>query len=145
MAENNDVAIGFQIRSIRVLEFSIHKSSTSVSENYHFNVRINHLFDSEHDIQIVRLSISISLSIEQPPLTELTLECLYQLTNYRHWLAQQANERLIAGVLPTGLAVTLNSISISTARGILYERLKESALQDIILPIIDPSALQVEQ
>lgn len=40
--------------------------------------------------------------------------------------------------IPEGLKVTLNSISISTARGMLFSAFRGTALHDAILPVIDP-------
>jgi hypothetical protein len=72
----------------------------------------------------------------------LNFECQYQLTGYREWLEVQPNGHRTPGILPSGFAITLNSITISTARGILFERLRGSKLQEIILPIINPSNFQ---
>ena len=46
--------------------------------------------------------------------------------------------------LPTDIIVTINSISISTIRGIMFSTFKGTYLHNAFLPIIDPKSFNSE-
>ena len=140
--EENTAAIGFQIREIRVGSFTINEGPMNESSEIGFGIRVQHLFNSDLDEQIVQVELEAGYPAGESPVVILHVSCHYQLTGYQDWLHAQPEEHQTAGTLPGGLAMTLNSISISTTRGVLFERLRGTSLQSVILPIIDPSAFQ---
>jgi hypothetical protein len=142
MADESAVTIGFQIKEIRVSSFTINESLMNVDAEIGFGILLQHLFDSEHSEQIVQVEIEAGTLPEKAPMVVLHSACHYHLTGYQDWLQSQPEEHRIPGILPSGLATALNSISISTTRGVLFERLRGTSLQGVVLPIIDPSAFQ---
>lgn len=134
--------IGFQIRGIRVASFTIHDEPDDPTLEVGFGLALQHYQVADGEDRTVEVNLSISVEEGQPPLVELKAACQYQLAGYQHWLSQLPENERQEGILPFGLAVTLNSISVSTTRGILFERLRGTNLQRHILPIIDPSAFQ---
>jgi hypothetical protein len=143
--EKNTVSIGFQIVAIRVHSFSIREEAVHPADEITFNIQLQHAYDGEQQQQLVRLQLEIGQGMGAPPLAELRIDCQYLLTGYQNWIEAQAGKHPQPGILPAGLAATLNSISISTARGILFERLRGTTLQSVVLPIIDPGTLQTIQ
>lgn len=142
MADASTMTIGFQIKEIRVNSFSINESLLNGGDDIGFSIGLQHLFNPELNEQTVQVKLEAGYTAEQPPLVILQLDCHYQLTGYQEWLLNQSEEYRVPGTLPNGLAMTLNSISISTTRGVLFERLRGTNLQSVVLPIIDPSSFQ---
>ena len=136
------VAVGFQIKAIRVNSFAVNEAAFNPEIDVGFGVSVQHLFDTGMNEHVVQVELSAGHSPDQPPLIVLHVECQYQLTGYQDWFNTLPDEQRTLGTLPQGLAMALNSISISTVRGILFERLRGTDLQHIVLPIIDPSVFQ---
>lgn len=139
---DNNITIGFQIKEIRVGSFTINENLVDERNEVNFGINLQHLFNPDSDEHIVQLELEATYGPGQPPLVVLHTNCHYQLTGYRDWLKSVPDAIHTPGTLPTGLALTLNSISLSTTRGILFERLRGTTLQALVLPIIDPSAFQ---
>jgi hypothetical protein len=63
---------------------------------------------------------------------------IYRIENLEELAIPEKNKRLN---LNPGLANALSSVTYSTARGILLTRLQGTALQNFVLPIINPNNL----
>ncbi|MBP6184137.1 MAG: hypothetical protein KA479_04300 [Saprospiraceae bacterium] len=63
---------------------------------------------------------------------------IYHVENLEELAVPEKNNRLN---LNPGLANALSSVTYSTSRGILLTRLQGTALQNFVLPIINPSKL----
>ncbi|MBO0930199.1 hypothetical protein [Fibrella aquatilis] len=135
--------MGFQIRAVRVKAFTINEQSDGSPEAVEFSIQLQHLRLADTEDWIVEVQVTMAVSGAQTPVAELTVDCQYRLAGYKLWLQQQPDLVSKPGTLPTGLAATLNSISVSTTRGILFERLLGTQWQQAILPVIDPVAFQV--
>ncbi|WP_121811333.1 hypothetical protein [Mucilaginibacter kameinonensis] len=66
--------------------------------------------------------------------------CLQDTRYYFELIADKAID-----VLPSDLQISANAISLSTSRGLLYSRLRGTALHNAILPLIDASAFSTNQ
>ena len=139
--ENPATSIGFQLRELRVTSYLINEEQLTPENEFTFGIQIDHSFDLNGDVRVVRVKLTVGYMPKQV-LVELHLECYYQLAGYQEWLSFQLAADQAAGALPIGLATALNSIAISTTRGVLYERLRGTSLQGIVLPVVDPSAFQ---
>lgn len=143
MADVTPAPIGFQIIALHVTSFSLDERSAALFEEVGFRITLQHRFDAENDVLTVDVELGIGpADQEDPAIAQLRLECSYQLFEYEKWLVAQPEDKRQPGVLPSGLAVTFNSISISTTRGVLYERLRGTPLQNLVLPVIDPASFQ---
>lgn len=139
--DNPATGIGFQIRELRVTSYSINEEQLTPENEFNFGIQIEHSFDPNGDVRVVRVKLTVGYTPQQL-LVELHLDCYYQLVGYQEWLSFQSADDQATGALPVGLAMTLNSIAISTTRGVLFERLRGTSLQEIVLPVVDPSAFQ---
>ena len=138
------IDIGFQVQSIRVSDFNFHEAANPNLEHVGFKIQLQHAWVAGTEDWLVSVQVSLGVADDSPPMTQLTVECMYRLTGYSEWLRQQDPSHTDQSpYLPGGLAVTLNSISLSTTRGILFERLAGTNLHQIILPIIDPMQFQI--
>lgn len=66
------------------------------------------------------------------------LRFVYQIENLEAFAIQDKNKPL---KINSALANALSSVTYSTSRGILLTRLQGTALQDFVLPIINPNKL----
>jgi hypothetical protein len=72
------------------------------------------------------------------PSVIFTLIFIYRVENLEELAIEDKNKKLN---LNPGLANALSSVTYSTSRGILITRLQGTALQNFVLPIINPNNL----
>ncbi len=69
----------------------------------------------------------------------LSVSCIYEILNFEEVIKVEPDEKLS---IPQHLKDTLNLISTSTVRGIMFSTFKGTSLHGAILPIIDPKKFQ---
>ena len=71
----------------------------------------------------------------------LTANCIFEVENMNDFM--DTKTRNIN--LPEEFVITLNSITISTARGIMFNQFKGTFLHNAILPIIKPESILIQK
>ena len=143
--ENKDFTIDLQLKSIELLKGSI--SLPSVPEvslnNFNFNISLESKADATNKILFVIVSVEIRSEDQNHVLGSLAVSCIYNIVNFDDVVKIEADGKLD---IPQPLVEILNSISISTARGVMFSTFKGTFLHNAFLPIVDPRSFQqVEQ
>ena len=120
MDENNIMT--FQVKGIEILETNLSSPENPINDDtvFGFNLQSNQSFNLDNELVIV--------------------SCLYYLKDLKSY----ANEENNSISLPEGMVVTLNSISISTVRGVMYGVFRGTFLDGAILPVVDPTGEKKE-
>lgn len=71
-------------------------------------------------------------------IASISLACIFSIPD----LDQYRNVQSGKLELPTDLVLLLNTVTIGTARGIMFSEFRGTVLHDVLLPVIDPSQLQ---
>ena len=143
--ENKDFTVDLQLKSIELLKGSI--SLPSVPEvslnNFNFNISLESKADATNKILFVIVSVEIRSEDQNHVLGSLAVSCIYSIVNFDDVVKIEADGKLD---IPQPLVEILNSISISTARGVMFSTFKGTFLHNAFLPIVDPRSFQqVEQ
>ncbi len=143
--ENKDFTIDLQLKSIELLKGTI--SLPSVPEvslnNFNFNINLDSKADANNKILFVIVSVDIRSEDQNHVLGSLVVSCIYSIVNFDEVVKIEADEKLD---IPQPLVEILNSISISTTRGVMFSTFKGTFLHNAFLPIVDPRSFQqVEQ
>jgi len=143
--ENKDFTIDLQLKSIELLKGSI--SLPSVPEvslnNFNFNISLESKADATNKILFVIVSVEIRSEDQNHVLGSLAVSCIYSIVNFDEVVKIEVDGKLN---IPQPLVEILNSISISTARGVMFSTFKGTFLHNAFLPIVDPRSFQqVEQ
>jgi hypothetical protein len=128
--------LGFQIQAIDLVSFSISQANIDTNKQEHsFSINIGQNINEASQNIAVRVEITIlSDTISNTVLGSLVVDCEYQLEGIVE----------AEGVdIPQGLTDILNSISISTVRGLMFGLFRGTHLHNLILPIIDPKSITV--
>lgn len=147
MSDRNNI---FSPEKITIVDFKIVKDQVDTPEDFdskkieghHLNNDLQLGFNLED--KLVKADITIEIRTESEMQNEnecignFHLVFIYYVENLED-LATRNKNNLID--LHPALGNTLSSITYSTARGVLLTRLQGTALQDLILPIINPNNL----
>jgi len=143
--ENKAFTVNLQLISIELLKGSI--SLPSVPEvslnNFNFNINLDSKADATNKLLFVIVSVEIRSEDQNHVLGSLAVSCIYSIVNFDEVVKIEADGKID---IAQPLVEILNSMSISTTRGVMFSTFKGTFLHNAFLPIVDPRSLQqVEQ
>lgn len=141
--KHTEFAVDLQIKSIELLKSSITMLTTSDVSlvNFNFNIKLESKADKINKILFVIVSVEITSADLNHHLGSLTVSCIYNIPNFNEVVKIEEGGKLN---IPDEVADILNSISISTVRGIMFSSFRGTFLHNAFLPIIDPKTLRQE-
>lgn len=139
--EHKEFTVDLQLKSIEILKGSINlPSNPDVSlTNFIFNINIESKADATNKLLFVVVSVEIRSEDQNHILGSLAASCIYSIVNFDDVVKVDVEGKLD---IPQPLVDIINSISISTTRGIMFSTFKGTFLHNAFLPIIDPRTFQ---
>lgn len=136
-SDNKDFNVGLQLKSIEILKSNLSLPPTKevVLNKFNFNINLESKADPKSKMLFVIVSVEISSEDRSHILGSLTASCIYEIINFKENIKIEVGGEII---MPQQLTDMLNSISISTIRGVMFSTFKGTFLHNAILPIIDP-------
>ena len=140
----------FDPEKISLIDFKMIKGQVDTAENFDINKVVGHQLDNSLqlgfnlDDKLAKADFTISVKTDSKGENEseatgnFHLIFIYRIENLEELAIPEKNKRLN---LNPGLANALSSVTYSTSRGILLTRLQGTALQNFVLPIINPNKL----
>ena len=126
-------SFGIHFQGIEVLNYQLEPLlPTEIKPSVGFSINLTHRFDGENKRVQVELDIQIVNIENQQSVGELKTCCTFAIQGL-----QVDDEQQIVTV-DEQLIDMVNSISLSTTRGILFTYFAKTHLNPLILPIIDP-------
>ena len=122
----------FQIRDIELISFSLTGNYRSNLEKVNFDVRIVQQIQKKEKFVVVTMVINVKDS--ENILGNIILRCTFEVENIASIVGHQPSLQ--------DLKIKLNTITIGTARGVLYSVFKGTFLHGAILPIVDAQTFQ---
>lgn len=118
-------------------------SQSSYSENIDFKINAAHT--TMHNLPLNRLKIGLIIDI----IGEINAKEIETKAHFNidfHFQIKELNnfytlDKKNLPVFSSALITTLLGISFSTARGIIYERLNDTDLEGVILPVVSPQEI----
>ncbi len=145
----SDKAI-FDPEKITLIDFKMIKGQVDTPENFDISKVVGHQLDNTLQLgfnledKLAKADFTVSVATDSQGENELEatgnfhLIFIYRIENLDELAIPDKNKRLS---LNPNLANALSSVSYSTSRGILLTRLQGTALQNFVLPIINPNKL----
>jgi hypothetical protein len=127
--EDQDFKVEMQIKAIELLNGSLNlpANANTPATNFNFNIGIESRADAVNKLVFVIVLGALSLS------------CIFEIANFEDLIKIEADGKV---KIPPRLIETLNIVSISTTRGVLFSTFKGTFLHGAVLPIIDPKQFQ---
>lgn len=140
MMENNK-AISFQIKGIELLDVQINHSEEPLKTQitFQFDISLEHRINANDKLIILICSINVNDEENSAKLGFLRASCIFEVNNIADFMVnKQIN-------FPDTILNTLNSITISTVRGIMFSQFKGTFLHNAHLPVINPQSFTVDK
>ena len=120
--------------------FIVRKDDCLISV-FNFNINIEIRADRMNKLVFVIVHIDIKNDGHSEVLGALSVSCIFDIVNFEDVIKIEADGKVN---IPQRLIETLNIISISTTRGVMFSTFKGTFLHSAILPIIDPQQLNTD-
>lgn len=104
---------------------------------FHYNINIEHRIVEESKLVMVIMHVSVLHEDQESILATVKASCVYEVTNIEEIIKKQGNNLSIL----EGASTIVNSITISTVRGIMFSLFRGTILHNAILPVIEPKSL----
>lgn len=129
---NKDITFGIQ--GIELLEFSFNTNKQVISENLllRYDINLEHRVNLEMGRIFVISTFHIFCDELNTHLGKAEISCIYNVSNINDFTKDGKLQ------LPEDFMITLNSISLSTCRGVLFTLFRGTPLHNAVLPIVDP-------
>jgi hypothetical protein len=140
--EKKDLNVEMQIRAIELLNGSLQlpaDPNTAVT-TFNFNISIESKADAPNKLVFVIVHVEIKNDDHSIVLGALSVSCIFEIVNFDEVIKIDENGKLD---IPQRLIETLNIISISTTRGVMFSTFRGTFLHGAVLPIIDPNQFHV--
>jgi hypothetical protein len=135
--------VGFQIKAIEILEFSMKSYAKPVPDifTYSTNISLEHRVNMQNRILMVLPTAEILDQDKLTILATIKVSFMFEFNSFEGF----SNGKTSEIELPEAIIVALNSISISTLRGIMFSLFRGTFLHKVILPVIDPKTFIHEE
>lgn len=135
--------VKYQLRGIELLEnYLVHPQIPLNQERtYNFDINIEQKINNDEKIVIVLTSVKIIHQEDQECHASIKTSCIYIVDNLNELLLPDLNKVN----LPEQFVITLNSISLSTTRGIMFSCFKGTFMHNVYLPIVNPSEFTINK
>ena len=141
MKMKKDTQLNFQIKGVELIDLCINVPIKPLSTEtvFNFDLSLEHRINPEKDSLVVACSVSVYNENKEFLLGKLSAGCLYLIKDLDHFINIDSK----APELPEPVTTTLNSVSISTTRGLMFAMFRGTFLHNAILPIVDPSSFVI--
>lgn len=135
------ISVIFKLSGIKIDQFSLKEPQKKFDQNkdsivnYQINCTIPHKIINKNLLVLIKV-IAIIIETEEI-LLEIQTGFQFEIDSINNKPLSQIKEIK----LPEDLVTTFVSISISTIRGIIFERAKGTVLQNQLMPVVNPKNL----
>ena len=141
--ESKEFNVEMQIKAIELLNGTLNlpANPNAPVTNFNFNIGIESRTDVANKLVFVIVHIEIKNDDHSLVLGAISVSCIFEITNFDEVIKVEADGKVN---IPPKLIETLNIISISTTRGVMFSTFKGTFLHGAVLPIIDPKQFQID-
>ena len=134
--------VSFKLKGIELNALNLNQPQIPLNSErgYNFNIDVEQRINMEEKLVIVSTTIDLIHEADKQTHASIKTSCIFLVENM-----QVFNSASDFVKLPDQFIVTLNSISLSTTRGIMFSQFKGTFMHNVFLPIVNPTALNTEK
>ncbi len=135
--KDKEFNVEMQIRAIELLKesFNVPAVPKNSITTIKFNIRVESKADAANKLVFVIVHVEIGNEDHSIVLGEISVSCIFEIINFDEVIRIEENGKFD---IPPRLIETLNVVSISTTRGVMFSTFKGTFLHGAVLPILDP-------
>lgn len=139
MEQNQNIS--FRLKNIELIQSGLTPIDYVLNEDvvFQFNINIEHLVNVNENLIAIKPNVEVVAEGNETILGKVSASLAFEIENLESFIVNNEVK------LPTDIIVTMNSIAISTMRGILFTTFKGTYLHNAFLPVIDPKAFTVNK
>jgi hypothetical protein len=133
--------ISFNIKGIDIIDFNITLPADPLQQeikSFNFNITSEQKISIEQKLVYTVISIEIFNDNFETKLGSFRSAIIFEITNFDDFIDKNTQNFK----LPDDITMVLNSVSISTTRGLMFSQFKGTFLNNAFLPIVDPQLLR---
>lgn len=135
--QDGAMQITFKIKGIELVDFKLNqpKEPLALETVFSFDINLEQHMIPEQKIVAILVRIDININNDKKnSCASMAASCIFDVENLHEFLSEDSKQVQ----LPDMILTTLNSISLSTVRGLMFGKLMGTYLHNAILPIVDP-------
>jgi hypothetical protein len=138
MKKRQGTSVSFQIKAVELIESCINAPIHPLAAEivFNFDINLEHRLNAEEDLIIVVCSVLVFNETRDEQLGKMKSGCIYAIKDINQFI----NSETKVLELPEPLTVALNSVSISTTRGLMFSMFRGTILHNAVLPVVDPAS-----
>lgn len=132
--------ISFKLKNIELIQSNITPIDYVLSQDviFKFTINIEHLINIKDNLIAIKPNIEIFTEENETILGTLTASLVFEFDNLSAFVIENEIK------LPLDIIIAINSLSISTVRGIMFSTFRGTYLHNAFLPVIDPKAFNIQ-
>jgi transcriptional regulator with XRE-family HTH domain len=132
-----------KLKTLELIDFSMicPQKQKSETKEFNFNINVEHKINKERKLVFVIVSVDIIHEDKKTHLGNLKVCHNFEIPDLDKFCESSAPDKI---KLPPEIIETLNSVSLSTTRGIMFSQCKGTFLHNAVLPVIDPKVFKTE-
>ena len=135
------IILNFNIDNIEINRISIAQEPAAFTpDKYEYKLDVEHLFNVEENLVMVNVGASV-YSVNKEILADVNINLFFRVENLKNF----ENKKEKKMEFPEDFSIALNSVSISTLRGIMFSQFRGTYLHNAFLPIINPKSLELAE
>jgi glycosylphosphatidylinositol transamidase (GPIT) subunit GPI8 len=137
IVEQQNLNIEMQLNGVTLLSSNqiLSTADTINIRKFNFNINIETKADAPNKLLFAIIHVEILTEDHSQILGGISVSCNFELNNFDALIKIDSDGKL---TLPQQLIDVINSISLSTTRGVMFATFKGTPLHNAFLPIIDP-------
>lgn len=138
MSKKENTNISFNVDRMDIMEVHMSNPEGHYQENtpFDFNLSMEQRFDFKDSCIHMLVHVIGKYVKTERELFSFKSAISFSVLDFKQYTDAKKEKHKF----PNGFLITLNSIAISTTRGLMYSQFKGTYLQNAILPIVDPAA-----
>lgn len=132
----------YSLDGIELIESHVKAPATAeeAASGVNFNVNLENSVHEEHGWILCKVTVLVATQRSMLQVGKLVVMVAFKLADYATFIKTEGGQAII----PEDLLATLNGISISTTRGVMFGVFKGSPLHSALLPLMDVKAFAPE-
>jgi hypothetical protein len=138
--ENIKQSFSFKLRGIELISSRLnnHNIVLKDKQTFHYNIKIEQKIKLDNNFIIIAPEVEIQHEDKKTVLGFVKIACVFHADNINDFTDKENG--LIT--LPSQITTSLNSISLSTLRGVVFSQFRGTILHNAFLPVIDPKTFE---